>query len=234
MGSTLNRKRLPRRPKLEPAVARRLFNHLERAHPGADCELNFENAFQLVIATILSAQCTDERVNKVTLELFRRFPDAAALAVADTAQLEQLVRTTGFFRSKARSLLGCSSRLAEVHGGEVPKTIAELIRVPGVGRKTANIVLGHAYGINEGVGVDTHVRRVAGRLGLTSSEDPEIIETDLMKLFPQRSWTRVTDTLIFHGRRIYQARRPQCADCPVFASCRWEDKDFFETGQLAI
>ena len=191
MGSTLGRKAKPRRARVvEPAAARRLLDRLQRTYPDADCELRFENAYQLIIATILSAQCTDERVNRVTPGLFRRFPDAHALAAADTTDLEELIRTTGFFRSKARSLLGCSNRLAEFHGGEVPRSIEELIRLPGVGRKTANIVLGHAYGVNEGVGVDTHVRRVAGRLGLIASLDPEVIETDLMRLYPRRRWTR--------------------------------------------
>ncbi len=224
MGSTLNRKQLPSAPKLAPAAARKLLERLSRAYPDADCELDFENAFQLVIATILSAQCTDQRVNQVTPALFRRFPGAGALAAADTAELEELIRSTGFYRSKARSLLGCSSRLAEVHGGEVPRSIEELTRLPGVGRKTANIVLGHAFGINEGVGVDTHVRRVAGRLGLTGSVAPEVIEADLMKFYPRPRWTQVTDVLIFHGRRTCHAKRPRCGDCPVFASCSWADK----------
>ena len=233
MGSTLGRKAKPRRALVvEPAAARRLLDRLQRTYPDADCELRFENAYQLIIATIQSAQCTDERVNRVTPGLFRRFPDAHALAAADTTDLEELIRTTGFYRSKARSLLGCSNRLAEVHGGEVPRSIEELIRLPGVGRKTANIVLGHAYGVNEGVGVDTHVRRVAGRLGLTASLDPEVIETDLMRLYPRRRWTRVTDTLIFHGRRTCHARRPRCGDCPVFASCSWGDKALTATSKL--
>ena len=214
MGSTLNRKQLPQAQKVAPAAARRLLDRLQRAYPDADCELDFENAFQLVIATILSAQCTDMRVNQVTPGLFRRYPDAGALAAADPAELEELIRTTGFFRSKARSLLGCANRLAEAHGGEVPRSIEELTGLPGVGRKTANIVLGHAFGINEGVGVDTHVRRVAGRLGLTTSEAPEAIEADLMRLYPRLRWTQVTDALIFHGRRTCHAKRPPLRRLP--------------------
>jgi endonuclease III len=227
-----------RKPKAEPiaprvtrARAAKILDLLERAHPEATCALHYKNAFELVIATILSAQCTDERVNQVTPELFRRFPDAAAMAAAPGGQLESLIRPTGFFRAKTRSILGCAKALQETHGGQVPRRLDDLVKLPGIGRKTANVVLGHAYDIAEGIAVDTHVVRVANRLGLVESTDPIVIEAQLMKVIPQERWTRTTDLLIFHGRKICQARRPDCGKCPVFALCRWEHRQAFAMGE---
>jgi len=206
------------------ARTRRLLDALQEIHPGADCELDFKSPWQLVVATILSAQCTDQRVNEVTPGLFRRYPKPAALAGADPAELEALIRPTGFFRSKARSLMGCAKAVVERHQGKVPSTLGELVELPGVGRKTANVVLGHAFGLAEGVAVDTHVLRVSKRLGLTTSEDPLVVEQELMALAPRERWTRTTDLLIFHGRRICHARRPSCGDCPLFPRCPWPER----------
>jgi endonuclease III len=206
------------------ARAARILDLLESAHPEATCALHYRNAFELVVATILSAQCTDERVNMVTPALFRRFPTPAALAAAPPAELEAIIRSTGFFRAKARSLIGCARALSEQHGGKVPRTIGELVKLPGIGRKTANVVLGHAYDIAEGVAVDTHCLRVSNRLGLARGDDPIAVEQQLMALIPQERWTRTTDLLIFHGRKICDARRPACGVCPVFSLCRWEER----------
>lgn len=208
----------------ERARARRLLDALGRIHPGADCELHFRAPWQLVVATILSAQCTDQRVNEVTPALFRRYPRPADMAAAEPAELELLIRPTGFFRSKARSLKGCAAAVVERHGGRVPRTLDELVKLPGIGRKTANVVLGHAFGLNEGIAVDTHVLRVAGRLGLTSSTDPIAVERDLMALAPRERWTGTTDLLIFHGRRVCHARRPDCGGCALFPRCPWPDR----------
>ena len=176
------------------------------------------------MATILSAQCTDARVNEVTPGLFARFPDAAALAAADLSDIEAIIRPTGFFRAKARSLQGCARALVERHAGEVPRTLDELVRLPGIGRKTANVVLGHAYDVAEGIAVDTHVLRVSARLGLSSGDDPVAVEARLVELVPRRRWVRTTDLLIFHGRRVCQARRPRCGACSLFPLCRWDDR----------
>jgi endonuclease-3 len=218
------RARHPERPAASPARAVRILDALESAHPEARCALDYRSPFELVVATILSAQCTDARVNLVTPELFRRFPDAAALARAPRAELEERIRSTGFFRAKAKSLLGCARALEERHGGEVPRSLQELVRLPGIGRKTANVVLGHAFGLNEGIAVDTHVLRVAGRLGIARGTDPVKVEAQLMRLVPRERWTRTTDLLIFHGRKVCDARRPACGRCSVFASCRWESR----------
>jgi endonuclease-3 len=204
-----------------PARAARILDALEAEHPEARCALEHRNAFELVVATILSAQCTDQRVNMVTPELFRRFPDAATLARAPHGELEELIRSTGFFRAKARSLLGCAHGLMERHGGQVPRSLDALVQLPGIGRKTANVVLGHAYGVNEGIAVDTHVLRVSSRLGLASGEDPLSVEAQLMKIVPPARWTRTTDLLIFHGRKVCDARRPACGRCTLFGLCRW-------------
>jgi endonuclease-3 len=211
-------------PKPTPRFAAQILDRLELAHPEARCALDYSDAFQLSVATILSAQCTDERVNKVTPALFARYPDAGALAAAAPAEVEGIIRSTGFFRAKAKSLIGFAKGIVERHGGQVPRTIAELVPLPGIGRKTANVVLGHAYDVNEGIAVDTHVRRVANRLGLVDSEDPAKIEVQLMALVPRERWTRVTDLLIFHGRKVCDARRPACGVCPVFALCRWDSR----------
>jgi endonuclease-3 len=206
------------------AFAARVLDTLERAHPEARCALSAQSAFELAVATILSAQCTDERVNQVTPQLFARYPDAAALAAAAPEELEAIIRSTGFFRAKAKSLKGFAKGLVERHAGEVPRTMAELVPLPGIGRKTANVVLGHAYGVNEGIAVDTHVLRVTNRIGLASGDDPRKVETQLMAIVPRERWTRTTDLLIFHGRKICDARRPACGVCPLFADCRWESR----------
>jgi endonuclease-3 len=197
---------------------------LERTHPEARCALDYEDAFQLAVATILSAQCTDERVNRVTPALFARYPDARSLAAAPLADVEELVRSTGFFRAKARSITGFARGLVEAHGGEVPRAMEALVPLPGIGRKTANVVLGHAFGVNEGIAVDTHVLRVTNRLGLARGDDPVDVERQLMALVPRERWTRTTDLLIFHGRKVCDARRPACGTCPLFAECGWESR----------
>ncbi len=228
---------MPSRPSKQrkqpsPELARTILDALERAHPEARCALDYGDAFQLSVATILSAQCTDERVNRVTPQLFARYGEAASLAVAPLADVEEIIRSTGFFRAKARSITGFARGLVEKHGGVVPRTIAELVPLPGVGRKTANVVLGHAYGVNEGIAVDTHVHRVANRLGLVHDEDdPLKIEAQLMSLVPRERWTRTTDLLIFHGRKICDARRPECGRCPVFALCGWESRQAWASGE---
>jgi endonuclease-3 len=213
-----------------PSRARRILDVLERTHPEARCALDYRNAFELAVATILSAQCTDERVNQVTPRLFERYPDAGALAVAPLADVEDIIRSTGFFRAKARSITGFARGLVERHGGEVPRSMEALVQLPGVGRKTANVVLGHAFGVNEGVAVDTHVLRVANRLGLVESGDPAVVEAALMKLVPRERWARTTDLVIFHGRKICDARRPACGICPVFTLCAWEGRQAWATG----
>lgn len=184
------------------------------------------------MATILSAQCTDERVNQVTPALFARYPDAARLAVAHPADVESIIRSTGFFRAKTRSLIGCAQALVSDHGGVVPASMEALVRLPGVGRKTASVVLGHVFGISEGIAVDTHVLRVSNRLGLAHSDDPLKVEQQLMALIPQERWTRTTDLIIFHGRKICDARRPECGRCPLFGLCRWESRQSHSHGAL--
>jgi endonuclease-3 len=206
------------------ARAGRLLDLLETAHPEAECALDRRNAYELLMATILSAQCTDARVNMVTPELFRRFPTAADLARADAGEIEEIIRSTGFFRAKAKNLLGCARALVADHGGEVPRSLDALVKLPGIGRKTANVVLGHAYGIAEGIAVDTHVLRVSNRLGIAAGDDPVEVERQLMAIVPRDRWTRTTDLLIFHGRKVCDARRPACGACPVFALCRWESR----------
>lgn len=192
---------------------------LAAAYPDAWCELRYASPFELLVATILSAQCTDARVNQVTPALFARYPDARALAAAEDEDLEKLIRPTGFFRTKARALRGMAQALVERHGGEVPASMETLTALPGVGRKTANVILGTAFGIAEGVVVDTHVARVSRRLGLTEHRDPAAIEEDLMALFPRRSWVLLAHRLIIHGRRVCAARRPACNRCPLGSLC---------------
>lgn len=203
-----------------PAEARATLRKLEHQHPGADTELRYANAFELLVATILSAQTTDVGVNEVTPALFARYPDARQLADADPAELEELIRKTGFFRQKTRALIGMSRGLVHAHGGNVPPSMDALVKLPGVGRKTANVVLGHALGV-PGLPVDRHVLRVSGRLGLAGSEDPEEVERELGDLFPPREWTLVSDTLILHGRRVCKPK-PLCDRCTVSEDC-----DFF-------
>jgi endonuclease III len=211
--------------------AGQILDILELTHPEAKCALDYRNPFELVSATILSAQCTDERVNQVTPALFRRYPDAKAMARAKAEDLEAIVRPTGFFRSKSRSLMGCAAALAERHGGEVPRTMEEMVKLPGVGRKTASVVLGHAYDVAEGIAVDTHVLRVGNRLGIARAAEPLEVERQLMAIIPKERWTRTTDLLIFHGRKICIARRPLCGECPVFALCRWPYRQAYALGR---
>lgn len=199
------------------AAARAVLKKLERQHPNADTELHFKNAYQLLVATILSAQSTDERVNTVTPALFDRYPDATALARANPEEIEPHIRSTGFFRAKSRALSGMAQALVERHDGEVPRDLDTLVELPGVGRKTANVVLGHAHGV-PGLAVDRHVLRVANRLGLAGSDDPEVVEQQLCATLPKAAWTRASDTLILHGRRICRPR-PLCGRCSVRAEC---------------
>jgi endonuclease-3 len=192
---------------------------LKRLYPDATCTLNYETPVQLLVATILSAQCTDERVNKVTPELFSRFPDALSLAEADLEELENLVRSTGFYRNKARNIKVACRLLVDKFNATVPKRMEELLELPGVARKTANVVLAHAYGLNMGVTVDTHVKRLSQRLGLTQHNDPVRIERDLMQLLPQPDWENWSIRLIYHGRAICTARKPMCYDCKLSDLC---------------
>lgn len=209
----------PPRSRRESERVRRLLDGLGRLYPDATCELHFESAFELLVATILSAQCTDKRVNLVTPELFRRYPSPQALAEARLPDLESTIRSTGFFRMKARNLQACARALLSDHAGQVPRTLEELVRLPGVARKTANVVLGTAFGVQSGVVVDTHVRRLARRLGLTKEDAPEKIERDLMKVIPQDSWIDFGHRLIWHGRRVCKARIPNCAGCLLASDC---------------
>ncbi len=212
---------------MTPAQAVRILDVLESTHPEATTALIYEDAFQLLVSTILSAQTTDQRVNLVTPGLFRRYPNADALARADLSELEGIIRSTGFFRAKARSLVGCARGLVSEYGGVVPRSLEALTQLPGVGRKTANVVLGHAYHIAEGIAVDTHVLRVANRIGLARGDDPIRVESQLMALIPHPRWTRTTDLLIFHGRKICDARRPLCGECSLFTLCSWPSKQAY-------
>lgn len=207
----------PPAPDKSRATTRRIMAALYEQHPGADTELHYTNAYQLLVATILSAQCTDERVNQVTPALFTRYPDAATLARATTDELEPQIVSTGFFRAKSKSLLGMATALVSEHGGEVPASMEALVELPGVGRKTANVVLGHALGI-PGLPVDRHVLRVANRIGIAESDDPEVVERQLTTAMPAKDWTRTSDTLILHGRRICKPK-PLCDRCAVTADC---------------
>ncbi len=205
--------------KAKRARAAEVFELLSDEYPDAHCELDFESAFQLGVATILSAQTTDVRVNMVTPELFRRYPDAEALAGAAQEDVEEIVRTTGFFRNKARNVIGFARGVAGEHGGEVPASMEALAALPGVGRKTANVILGNAFGIDEGVVVDTHVKRLSTLLRFTGEKTPEKIERDLMGLFPPERWTLLSHLLIWHGRRVCDARKPRCEACVVSRFC---------------
>ncbi len=211
---------MPREP-IETRTARlgKIIAALQRTYPNAHCELNFANPLQLLIATILSAQCTDKRVNLVTAELFKKYRVAKDFADAPLAELEEAVKTTGFFRNKARNIKACCAALVEKSGGEVPRTMDELHALAGVGRKTANVVLGNAFGINVGVVVDTHVTRLSHRLGLTKQTDPVKIEQELMQLVPQKNWTLFSHWLIWHGRRRCAARKPDCQNCEIQKLC---------------
>ncbi len=201
------------------AHARTIQERLVAEYPDAHCELDYRSPLQLLVATILSAQCTDKRVNMVTPALFKGFPTAKALAEASNAEIEELIKSTGFFRSKAKSIIGMARALVERHGGKVPTTMEELVVLPGVGRKTANVVLGNAFGINVGIVVDTHVARLSERLGLTRETDPVKIEQALIPLFSQESWTQLSHLLIWHGRRTCVARTPRCSECMLSDIC---------------
>jgi endonuclease-3 len=196
-----------------------ILTRLIAAYPDARCALDHRSPYELLCATILSAQCTDVRVNLVTPALFERYPTPAALARAVPADVEAIIKSTGFFRNKTKSLIGMAQALVADHGGEVPRTMEELRVLPGVGRKTANVILGNAYGINEGITVDTHVTRLSRLLGLTRHEDPAKIEQDLMPLFPRDHWALVSHLLIFHGRQVCIARRPRCGECVLSDIC---------------
>jgi endonuclease III len=213
--STGNRK--PATKKQERAAD--IVSRLKRMYPKAKCTLDFTNAFELLIATMLSAQSTDARVNIVTKSLFRKYPGPQAFASATQPEMERDVRQTGFYRNKAKAVIAASKAIVEKHGGEVPRTMDELTALPGVGRKTANVVLGNAFKSAVGVVVDTHVARVSGRLGLTSNSDPEKIEQDLMTLIPQKEWTSFSHRLIQHGREICVARKPKCRECRINELC---------------
>jgi endonuclease III len=206
-------------PLVRSKRAGKILEALRAEFPRARTALRHQNPFQLLIATILSAQCTDERVNMVTPGLFRKYPDPKHFAAAHQAELEQEIRSTGFFRMKARSIIGCSTALVERHQGEVPRMMDELVALPGVGRKTANVVLGQAFGVAAGVVVDTHVERLAQRMGFSSAQHPKEIENDLMKVFPQEDWIEVGTSLILHGRKTCVARNPRCPVCVVRELC---------------
>ena len=211
--------------------ANKILDILEQAHPEATCALHYKNPYELVMATILSAQCTDERVNMVTPTLFARYPTPKALAGAHPEDVEEIIRSTGFYRAKTKSLLGNARALVADHGGEVPRSMEAMVKLPGVGRKTASVVLGHVYDIAEGIAVDTHVLRVSNRLGIARGDDPIEVERQLMAIIPRERWTRTTDLIIFHGRKICDARRPLCGQCPVFALCRWPSRQAFALGK---
>ena len=196
-----------------------IYARLSKEYPDAKCALDHRNPYELLVATILSAQCTDKRVNLVTPALFARYPDAPAMARAKPEALEELIKSTGFFRNKTKSLLGMSNAVAEQHAGQVPSTMEQLVKLPGVGRKTANVVLGNAFDLNEGVVVDTHVARLSNRLALSRETDPVKIEQDLAALFPREQWTMLAHLLISHGREICDARRPLCEKCVVNDLC---------------
>ena len=207
-----------------PERVRAILAKLDEAYPAASCELHHDNPFQLLISTILSAQCTDERVNQVTATLFPKYPAPKDFAYANPRELEKEIRPSGFFRNKTKSIMGASKKIVEEFGGKVPQTMDELLTLPGVARKTANVVLGTAFGIASGVVVDTHVQRLSGRLDLTRNEDPKKIEQDLMQAIPQDRWILFSHQLIWHGRRVCNARKPRCAECNLEKLCCSKDK----------
>jgi endonuclease-3 len=208
----------------DPTRVKAILEKLNEAYPAATCALKHYNAFQLLIATILSAQCTDERVNMVTPELFEKYPNPQAFAYANPADIQKEIRSTGFYRNKTKSIIGASKKIVEEFHGEVPRTMEELLTLPGVARKTANVVLGCAFGIAAGVVVDTHVLRLSGRLDLTKNTDPKKVELDLMKIIPQDRWILFSHQLIWHGRRICNARNPKCIECNLEKLCYSRDK----------
>jgi endonuclease III len=206
-------------PVQRKARAGRILRQIRKDFPGAATALLHDNPFQLLVATILSAQCTDERVNMVTPGLFRKYPTAETFATLDQSVLEQEIRSTGFYRMKAKNIIGCSKALVERHGGVVPRSMEELVLLPGVGRKTANVVLGQAFGLSAGIVVDTHVHRLAQRMGFTAADTPEAIEQDLLEIFPKSDWIDVGSVLILHGRKVCNARKPNCPACSVRKLC---------------
>jgi endonuclease III len=215
--------------RLQPLAPQRIaaiLETLQRAYPEARCALHHQDAWQLLVATILSAQCTDVRVNLVTPALFKEFPTPASLAHIEPEELELLIRSTGFFRNKAKSIVGAARKLVQEFGGQLPETMEELLTLPGVARKTANVVLGSWFGRAEGIVVDTHVQRIARRLELTASEDPKRIEQDLMKVIPQAKWIDFSHQIIFHGRALCTARAPKCVQCPLEPLCHAADKSW--------
>ena len=214
-----NARKLPLKPRVK-----KILERLDRAYPAAECALTHENPLQLLVSTILSAQCTDERVNQVTRTLFQKYRTAKDFAAADPRELEQEIRPTGFFRNKTKSILGAAKLLVGKFHGQVPHTMEELLELPGVARKTANVVLGTAFGVASGVVVDTHVDRLSQRLDLTKEKDPKKIEQDLMKIIPKEKWILFSHQLIWHGRLVCQARRPRCPDCPLEDLCYSKDK----------
>jgi endonuclease-3 len=219
MKKPLSAKQRRDRAKLAPGLAASTLERLHRQHPTAHCELDYRTPFELLVSVILSAQTTDVGVNKATPKLFARYPDARSLAAAEPLEVEPFVSTLGFFRSKAKSIVGMSRALVKDHGGEVPKTIEALCELPGVGRKTANVILGEVWNAPDGVVVDTHVMRLSQRLGWTKATEPAKIETDLVKLLPRAKWAIAGHVLIFHGRRCCLARKPDCAGCQVNDVC---------------
>ena len=208
----------------DPKRVAAILAKLDEAYPTATCELKHENAFQLLISTILSAQCTDVRVNQVTQTLYKKYPNAEAFAHANPSELEQEIRPTGFFRNKTKSIMGASKGIIENFGGQVPRTMDEILTLPGVARKTANVVLGTAYGIASGIVVDTHVIRLSRRLDLTKHEDPKKIEQDLIRVIPKEKWITFSHQIIWHGRRVCVARKPRCIDCNLESLCYSKDK----------
>ncbi|HJZ65030.1 MAG TPA: endonuclease III [Candidatus Acidoferrum sp.] len=208
----------------DPKRVAAILKKLDEAYPNAVCELNHENAFQLLIATILSAQCTDVRVNQVTATLFKKYPTPEAFAYANPSELEQDIRPTGFFRNKTRSVIGASKAIIERFDDKVPRTMEEMLTIPGAARKTSNVVLGTAYGIASGVVVDTHVQRLSNRLDLSHNQDPKKIEQDLMKILPQDRWISFSHQMIWHGRRVCYARSPKCEECNLETLCTSKDK----------
>ena len=218
-GRVKNARKLPLKERVK-----KILRRLDKAYPNASCALEHRTPFQLLISTILSAQCTDERVNQVTKTLFPKYPTLEDFAAADPRELELDIRPTGFFRNKTKSIMGASKMLLEKFGGELPQTMEEMLELPGVARKTANVVLGTAYGLATGVVVDTHVQRLSRRLDLTKHDDPKKVEQDLMKIIPKKKWIEFSHQLIWHGRLVCQARKPNCPDCPVEDLCYSKDK----------
>jgi endonuclease-3 len=208
----------------DPKRVAAILAKLDEAYPGATCELKHENAFQLLVSTILSAQCTDVRVNQVTETLFKKYPTPEAFAYANPTELQQEIRPTGFFRNKTKSIMGASKAIIEKFGGQVPRTMEEMLTLPGAARKTANVVLGTAFGIASGIVVDTHVQRIANRLDLSRNQDPKKIEQDLMQVIPKEKWILFSHQIIWHGRRVCQARKPKCIECNLEQICYSKDK----------